>query len=239
MKGGAAFLLAVLLGVFLAAGQCGSGSADENGDDSHASSSSSDDHDDRSASDDDSDDGSDDEDKSDEDKSDEDKSGDDGHGDDGHEDGDPGYAESMKQHLESEGLHVREMSTASDDDCAAHAYGEVRNHFSDHPCDGLDRAWYELGDDGDGTAVLSVAWVRMPDPESASDLKRVVDRPGTGNITELSKQDGPYQHVGYSGWYYRSDVDGDTFRSVQAEPLADNDASRELARQASGATATD
>ena len=223
MKGGAAFLLAVLLGVFLAAGQCGSGSADEKGDDSHASSSSSDDHDS-------------DDDKSDEDKSDEDKPEDESDKD---EDSDSSYAEAMKQHLESEGLHVREMSTSSDDDCAAHAYGQVRNYFSDHPCAGLDRAWYELGDDGDGTAVLSVAWVEMPDAESAGDLKRLVDRPGTGNVTELSKDDGPHQDVSYSGWYYRSDVDGDTFRSVQAEPLADNQASRDLARQASGATATD
>ena len=86
---------------------------------------------------------------------------------------------------------------------------------------------------------MSVAWVEMPDAEGAGDLQRLVDRPGTGNITELSKQDGPYQNVSYSGWNYRSGRDGDTFHSVQAEPLADTEGSREVARRAAGATAVD
>ena len=145
----------------------------------------------------------------------------------------------MKQHLQDQGLSVAQMSTASDDDCAAHSYGEVRNHFSDHPCESLERAWYEICDDEDNSAVLSVAWVEMPDSAAAGDLQGVVDRPGTGNVTELSKEDGPYQDVRYSGWYYKSGRDGDTFHSVQAEPLADNEGSRDLARRASGATATD
>jgi hypothetical protein len=227
MKSGAVILLAILLGVFLAVGQCGSGSADEKDDDSHSSSSASDDHDDEQASDDDSDD----------DKKDDD--GDDGDKDPGDDDAGSSLAEAMKQQLESDGLQVRQMSTAENDDCTASSYGEVRSHFADHPCQGVQRAWYEVGDDEDNAAVLSVAWVEMPDAEAANDLERLVDRPGTGNITELSKEDGPYQDVRYSGWYYRSDVDGATFRSVQAEPLADNDASREVARRASGVTATD
>jgi hypothetical protein len=228
MKGGAVVLLAILLGVFLAVGQCGSGSADEKDDDSHSSSSASDDDGD-----------SDDDKKSDDDddkKSDDDDNNNKNSGDD---DSGSSLAEAMKQQLESDGLQVRQMSTAENDDCAANSYGEVRDYFSGHPCQGVQRAWYEVSDDEDNAAVLSVAWVEMPDAEAANDLKRLVDRPGTGNVTELSKADGPYQDVRYSGWYYRSDVDGATFRSVQAEPLAGNDGSREVARKASGVTATD
>jgi hypothetical protein len=230
MKGGAVVLLAILLGVFLAVGQCGSGSADEKDDDSHSSSSASDDDgdsDDDKKSDDDDDKKSDDDDDNNNNKN----SGDDDSG--------SSLAEAMKQQLESDGLQVRQMSTAENDDCAANSYGEVRDYFSGHPCQGVQRAWYEVSDDEDNAAVLSVAWVEMPDAEAANDLKRLVDRPGTGNVTELSKADGPYQDVRYSGWYYRSDVDGATFRSVQAEPLAGNDGSREVARKASGVTATD
>lgn len=224
MKGGAVVLLAILLGVFLAVGQCGSGSADEKDDDSHSSSSASDD------------DGDSDDEKSDDDKKSDD---DDSNKDSGDDDSGSSLAEAMKQQLESDGLQVRQMSTAENDDCAANSYGEVRNYFSNHPCQGVQRAWYEVSDDEDNAAVLSVAWVEMPDAEAANDLQRLVDRPGTGNVTELSKEDGPYQDVRYSGWYYRSDVDGATFRSVQAEPLAGNDGSREVARKASGVTATD
>ena len=228
MKGGA-ILLAILLGILLAVGQCGSGSADENGDHGDSSSSSSDDHDDSTASDhDSSDDDSDDKDK-DSDKDSDKNSDDDSAGTD--------HAEAMKQHLESQDIQVENVARSTDDDCAAHSYGEVRNHFTDHPCRGLERAWYELGDDQGNSAVMSVAWVEMPDAEDSADLQGLVDRPGTGNITELSKEDGPYQDVAYSGWYYRSGRDGSTFHSVQAEPLADNQGSRELARRASGATA--
>jgi hypothetical protein len=235
MKGGAVVLLAILLGVFLAVGQCGSGSADEKDDDSHSSSSASDDHDEEQASDDDDGD-SDDDKKSDDDDKKRDNNNNKNSGDD---DSGSSLAEAMKQQLESDGLQVRQMSTAENDDCAANSYGEVRDYFSGHPCQGVQRAWYEVSDDEDNAAVLSVAWVEMPDAEAANDLKRLVDRPGTGNVTELSKADGPYQDVRYSGWYYRSDVDGATFRSVQAEPLAGNDGSREVARKASGVTATD
>jgi hypothetical protein len=237
MKVGAVVLLAILLGVFLAVGQCGSGSADEKDDDSHSSSSASDDDgdsDDDKKSDDDDDKKSDDDDDK---KSDDD--GDNNNKNSGDDDSGSSLAEAMKQQLESDGLQVRQMSTAENDDCAANSYGEVRDYFSGHPCQGVQRAWYEVSDDEDNAAVLSVAWVEMPDAEAANDLKRLVDRPGTGNVTELSKADGPYQDVRYSGWYYRSDVDGATFRSVQAEPLAGNDGSREVARKASGVTATD
>ncbi|HVH24963.1 MAG TPA: hypothetical protein VNA11_21155 [Pseudonocardia sp.] len=233
MKGGA-ILLAILLGIFLAVGQCGSGSADENGD---SSSSSSDDHDDSAASDHDSsdDDSDDDSDDKDSDKDSAEESNKDSDKDSGETD----HTEAMKQHLESQGIQVEQVVRSTDDDCAAHSYGEVRDHFADHPCQSLERAWYELGDGQGDSAVMSVAWVEMPDAEDTADLQQLVDRPGTGNITELSKEDGPYQDVTYSGWYYRSGRDGSTFHSVQAEPLADNQGSRELARRASGATAAD
>jgi hypothetical protein len=143
MKGGAVVLLAILLGVFLAVGQCGSGSADEKDDDSHSSSSASDDDGD-----------SDDDKKSDDDddkKSDDDD--DNNNKNSGDDDSGSSLAEAMKQQLESDGLQVRQMSTAENDDCAANSYGEVRDYFSGHPCQGVQRAWYEVSDDEDNAAV--------------------------------------------------------------------------------------
>ena len=145
----------------------------------------------------------------------------------------------MKDRLESQGLHVQQMSAWSEDDCAAHSYGAVRDHFQNHPCRSLERAWYEICDDANDKAVVSAAWVRMPDEHQAEELHHLVDRPGTGNITELSKEDGPHGDVRYSGWYYSSDRSGDTFSSVQAEPLQNSDGSRDVAREASGTTSAD
>jgi hypothetical protein len=121
MKGGAVVLLAILLGVFLAVGQCGSGSADEKDDDSHSSSSASDDHDEEQASDDDDGDSDDDKKSDDDDKK---RDNDNNNKNSGDDDSGSSLAEAMKQQLESDGLQVRQMSTAENDDCAANSYGE-------------------------------------------------------------------------------------------------------------------
>jgi hypothetical protein len=254
MRSGAAFLLAVLLAVFLAAGQCGSHTDDDDkGDADLTSSSSSDGHDDTED--------HDDEDTAERDSGDEDSGHEDsGHEDSGHEDsghensGHTDTADSdddgshdenasstdrMTQRLEAQGLHIEQSSSDSDDDCAAHSYGQVAGHFADHPCAGLERAWYVVGDEAGNTAIVSVARVEMPDADSATELEALVDRPGTGNVTELSREDGPHGNVRYSGWYYRSDRDGDVFTSVQAEPLQSTDGSRDVARRASGTVGTE
>ena len=242
MRSGAAFLLAILLAVFLAAGQCGSGSKDDDkGDSDRASSSSSDGHDDGDDKDDgDKDDGDKDENVDHQDDADhQDDSAATDDDDDKDHDQNTGYADRMTERLEAQGLHVERSSSDSDDNCAAHSYGQVAGYFADHPCAGLERAWYEVGDDAGHTAVVSVAWVEMPGPDSATELKALVDRPGTGNLTELSREDGPHRDLRYSGWYYRSQLDGDVFTSVQAQPLQDTDGSRDVARRASGTVGTD
>lgn len=208
MKSGSAFLLAVLLGVFLAVGQCGSGSAGEDSGSSGGSASA--------------------------DSGDDQDSGDDrDSGDDAttQKDENPSEAERLKSRLDDAGLAVVDWSAVTNQDCAQHSYGAVRRHFATQPCGGVERAWYAVRNDGT-TAVLAVSWTEMPDSGSATELQELIDSPGTGNLTELTKDGGPYHSVAYSGWNYRSGRDSDVVRSIQAEPLAGTEASRELARRA-------
>ena len=144
----------------------------------------------------------------------------------------------MQQRFEDDGLQVRRSASRTDEDCVACSYGTVDEGFRDHPCAGVERAWYEVADDQGNTAIVSVAWVRMPDEDGATELQGVVDRPGTGNVTELSRVDGPFREVRYNGRYYRSTRDGATFTSIQAEPLQNTAGAREVARRASGSAAT-
>ena len=44
----------------------------------------------------------------------------------------------------------------------------------------------------------------MPDAAGAAALKSLVDRPGTGNITELSKEQRRYRSVRFTGQHYAS-----------------------------------
>ncbi|MER6666223.1 hypothetical protein ABT256_16910 [Amycolatopsis japonica] len=66
--------------------------------------------------------------------------------------------------------------------CGPHSYGEVQRFFLRHPCVDLDRMLVTV-DDGTGNTIdVSVAWVKMPKASEASDLKRLIDKDGTGNV---------------------------------------------------------
>ncbi|MFD0203710.1 MULTISPECIES: hypothetical protein [Saccharothrix] len=95
--------------------------------------------------------------------------------------------------------------------CAESSYGQVRDYLAAHPCTSLTRVLYDASD-GTGTARVAVAWVTMPDSVQAAELKTLVDRHGTGNITELTK-DG----IRFTGLRYASRIDGNTIVLAQAE----------------------
>ncbi|WP_409495568.1 hypothetical protein [Amycolatopsis sp. cmx-11-12] len=71
--------------------------------------------------------------------------------------------------------------------CGPHSFGEVQRFFLRHPCTDLDRMIVTV-DDGAGTSIaVSVAWVKMPKANEAGELKRLVDKDGTGNIALLGE----------------------------------------------------
>jgi hypothetical protein len=75
-----------------------------------------------------------------------------------------------------------------------------------------------------------MAWVDMPDPAGAAALKSLVDRPGIGNVTELSKEQRRYRSVHFTGQHYTSTQDGATVINAQAEPLGDTATAVSLAQ---------
>jgi hypothetical protein len=122
------------------------------------------------------------------------------------------------QRLKSRGLRVNERGVDASHDCVAHSYGQVQQFFRQHPCTAVYRALLEVHD-RQATVLLAVAWVDMPDEAQALQYKRLVDRHGTGNITELTKEGGPYARVQWTGNHYASTIDGATVVNVQAEPV--------------------
>ena len=67
--------------------------------------------------------------------------------------------------------------------------------------------------------LVAVAWVDMPDEAGAIKLKRLLDRPGTGNITELSRERRRYRNLRFDGEHYASRREGATVLDAQAEPV--------------------
>lgn len=107
----------------------------------------------------------------------------------------------------------------STDDCVAHSYGKVREFFREQPCVALHRAWFEVRDGKRGLVLVAVSWVEMPDTRSAREFQELVDTHGTGNVTELSREQGPHRRVRFTGQYYVSRRDGTTVMNAQAEPI--------------------
>ncbi|MFE3173103.1 hypothetical protein ACFXPA_24525 [Amycolatopsis sp. NPDC059090] len=88
------------------------------------------------------------------------------------------------------------------------AYGAVKKYLAAHPCSDLRRGLFEASESG-SKMVVATATVTMPTTEQAEGLRALADRPGTGNITELS--------TGFDGQHYTSRAAGNTVTITQAK----------------------
>jgi len=100
-------------------------------------------------------------------------------------------------------------------DCAGHAHGQVQQFLAAHPCLDLTRALYDTAPDipTGNTMLVAVSWTQMTNLDDAIALKRLVDQPGTGDITELTRDD-----IGFTGRHYNSVIHGNTVIIAEAEP---------------------
>jgi hypothetical protein len=135
----------------------------------------------------------------------------------------------VRLRLARPGLRIDPPSESADRDCAAHSYGQVRKWFREHRCDALFRALFRVRDRHGAVVLVAVAWVDMPDETSAIELKHLLDRDGTGNITELSRERGRYRSVRFTGEHYVSRRSGTTVVNAQAQPVGRAAAAVDLA----------
>lgn len=122
--------------------------------------------------------------------------------------------------LKTRGVHIEGELTDDSTDCVEHSYGEVQEFLRRNRCLALHRAQLELRDPKGDVALVAAFWIEMSDEPAAAQLVRLLDTRGTGNIRELSREEGRYKLVRYSGPAYDSDRDGTFVRSAQAEPVA-------------------
>lgn len=102
-------------------------------------------------------------------------------------------------------------------DCAAVAYGQVRDWLADNPCQRVSRGLYATTVGGGAKALVSVIVVTMPSDASASELKGITDTSGTGNVSDML-YDGTVQLPGapqVAGGAYASELAGDAITIVE------------------------
>lgn len=96
--------------------------------------------------------------------------------------------------LARRGVEVDAEVTDDAANCAEHAYGQVQTFLEEQPCTALHRAQFEVRDRKGDVILVAISWVQMPDEASAIALHQLVDRDGTGNITELSREGWALSH---------------------------------------------
>ncbi|MER5394118.1 hypothetical protein [Saccharopolyspora sp. NPDC002686] len=114
-------------------------------------------------------------------------------------------------------VEAKENSTLGS--CKTRSYGQVKRFFTEHPCRSLHRFMAELRTPRGNSVLVAVSVVDMPDVGSATEFKSLVDRHGTGNITELPKEYRKYHNVEFTGHRYSSSRDENLVTNVQVEPI--------------------
>jgi hypothetical protein len=84
---------------------------------------------------------------------------------------------------------------SADEACVENSYGEVQEFLRAHPCRALQRELYVIDDRPAGEVLGVAAWVEMERESVARELRCILDSPGTGNITELSREIRPYRSI--------------------------------------------
>lgn len=125
----------------------------------------------------------------------------------------------IRNRLERKNLDVEGEFQSDGAACTEHSYGQVNTFFLQQLCTALHRAQFEIKDRAGNVALVAISWVEMPDLESARAYKELVDTHGTGNVIELSREEGPYQTVRYTGYTYASRRNGTVVVNAQAEPV--------------------
>lgn len=121
--------------------------------------------------------------------------------------------------LSRQGVRIEGQDRNDASDCVAHSHGQVQTFFRDHPCTSLRRLLLRIRDRGGNVALVAIASVRMPSDADARELKELLDKGGTGNITELSRERGRYRTVRFTGDAYASRRDGALVVNAQAQPV--------------------
>ena len=124
-------------------------------------------------------------------------------------------------------------------DCATHAYGDLQVWLRNGRCSELIRLRFESTVDKQRAAVL-VAVLRFSDPASATELRRVADKPGSGAVTDVSVEGTAWPDGGkpfFESAAYASGREGNSVKLVQAvwmdqQSSPDNPALKDLATKA-------
>jgi hypothetical protein len=84
--------------------------------------------------------------------------------------------------------HEEMPQPEKDDDCAKHAYRDIKAFLQETPCDHLTRQLFVTRLDDGRTVYTSVSLVVMRSEEDAEELRGETDKDGSGNINDVVRE---------------------------------------------------
>ncbi|WP_433787255.1 hypothetical protein ACQPX6_10585 [Actinomycetospora sp. CA-101289] len=136
-----------------------------------------------------------------------------------------------------DGVTFTRQVVTYDASCEGHAYGQAQAFLRERGCLHLDRSLWSGVADGQ-EVVVAIATVQMPDTTTAGAFRSVVDSNGTGNISDLLREQRGYPGAppALSGQGYASAQLGDRVMVAEAdgidEDFTDGDALDRISRAA-------
>ncbi len=119
------------------------------------------------------------------------------------------------------GLRQVARHARHDAECGTHSSGQVQDCLLLRtPCRSMQRALVVLSDEHGNTMAVSIAWVWMPDSSSARHLLRLLDTPGTGNISPLPVDVVAQGKVRFTGRHHGSRRAGSLVVVAKAAPAS-------------------
>lgn len=106
-----------------------------------------------------------------------------------------------------------------DSSCAVNSYGSVHRFFLSNPCAWLARASFTLRVGRSSAVLVAISWVDMRTVAQTEQYKQLVDAAGTGNVTELTRESGPYRDVQFNGKNYISGINGTAVWNAEVQPV--------------------
>lgn len=103
--------------------------------------------------------------------------------------------------------------------CAVQSFGQVQQYFLRHPCQKLDQLLFVVQDTNGNPIAGSVAWVKMPSTESATELRTLEDTYGSGDVTPFGTEVLEAAGFRFTGKHYRSRQDGKLVVIAETDPL--------------------
>jgi len=114
------------------------------------------------------------------------------------------------------GIQFIERASASDSECASHAFGDAQVNLQKSGCVAIKRGSYEATTDGKPAAV-TIAVITFANEETASAFKKVADDPGGGGIGDVATETGKWpRNPNFDGAAYVSALQGGVVRLVLA-----------------------